>query len=384
MLREVIASRSVSAGPAELAFVLWNAHVGGAETFMIDLARCLQTRGCEVRFVLIGSHGELVDRLCINGLEFEVLGIEPGSFIWRQPKRLAAAVERHGPDGALLPECGFLGFVLRAGGYRRRIVAVEHGAVLMRSRSPVRRGLDFLSRVGGAWADDSEIAVSDFVLDRLRRHPHARDLHRIYNGVDLTAYDCAYPPIKDDPHDFAIGFAGRLVPGKGVDNLIEAVRTAREAVPVHLLVAGDGPARPSLAAQVRRSGLDQVVTFLGTTQDMPGFWHSCQVAAVPSDGLIESFSMSALEAMACGRPVIASHAGGLPEVVLDGVTGTLVQPGDAVALADAIVAYAVRRSDLRRQAAAARDRASTVFNLRDTADAYAQLFAGPEENGAAS
>jgi len=97
-------------------------------------------------------------------------------------------------------------------------------------------------------------------------------------------------------------------------------------------------------------------------------------AVVPST-FVESFGMAALEAAACGIPVIATRSGALPEVVSDGVTGTLVDPGDVTALGDAIVAYATEPHLRAQHGAAGHEWARERFNIAQCARAYLDLFA---------
>jgi glycosyltransferase involved in cell wall biosynthesis len=116
------------------------------------------------------------------------------------------------------------------------------------------------------------------------------------------------------------------------------------------------------------------VEFLGLVENMPRFWQSCDIAIFPSHQFIESFGMVALEAMACAKPVIATRNGGAPEVVIDGVTGTVVEPGDVAALERALVTYA-GDADLRREhGAAGRARAMEKFDIHECARAYLRCF----------
>ena len=95
-------------------------------------------------------------------------------------------------------------------------------------------------------------------------------------------------------------------------------------------------------------GIASRVQFLGILDDIPAFWRECDVAAVPSGMFVESFSMVTLEAMTCGKPVIASRNGAIPELLIDGDTGTLVTPGSVTELVEAITIYA-NDPDLRRK-----------------------------------
>ncbi len=266
----------------------------------------------------------------------------------------------------MLVECGFLGAALRIGGYRSPIVAVEHGP-MNDETGPVRR----IDRRSGAWADDVEVAVSDFILERMHAYPHARELVRIHNGVDTEIYA---PGPEAGSGAFTVGFVGRLIEGKGVDHLIRAVARTAEA---RLRIAGDGPDRARLVALAQELGLDDRVEFLGTVTDIPAFWHGSDVAAVPTAELQEAFSMVTLEAMACGKPVIATRSGAIPELVVDGETGTLVERGNVAAISEALAAYAESLDLRRRHGAAARSRAVERFRIERTAAAYLELFTAP-------
>jgi glycosyltransferase involved in cell wall biosynthesis len=365
----------VRADPRRLALAVWSAQIGGAETMMLALAKRMRELGAVAEVVILGGEGPLVDRLSDQGLPYRLVGLSRGRDILRRPRHCARVMTAAGPDGALLPECGFLGAALRVGGYNHPIVAVEHGIVLFPASGIARRILDMANRASGAWADDAEVAVSEHVLSRMRGGPHARRLKRIYNGVDPDQF----APRHDvagrvaDP-SLVAGFAGRLIRGKGLDILVHALAAARNLVSVRLLVAGDGPDRDELASLVSRVGIAQDVEFFGMVRDMDRFWQSCDIAIVPSDTWIESFCMSALEAMSCGKPVIATCNGALPELVSHGESGMLVPPGDVTALARAIVSYTKRPSMRHKHAAAARSRAVERFSVDQCARAYLALF----------
>lgn len=372
-------SRGAEPELPRLALVLWSAEVGGAETLMLALAQRLGRFGANAEVVILGRDGPLVDRLSASGLRYHLLGFARGRDALRQPRRWTHVVASKGPDGALVPECGFLGTALRLGGYDSSIVAIEHGTILDPDQTRARQALDLIMRASGAWANDAEVAVSEYVLTRMHRRPHARRLRRIYNGVDpdqLSPRESHRP--QADPAVFVAGFVGRLIPRKGLDVLIRALAAARDHVSARLLVAGDGPDRVRISSLARCAGVGDEVEFLGMIADVQGFWDRCDIAVVPSTTWIESFCLAAVEAMACGKPVIASRRGALPEVVVDGVTGTLVPPGDAAALAGALVAYARQPSMRREHAVAARRRAVDCFHIDDCAKAYLELFASIE------
>jgi glycosyltransferase involved in cell wall biosynthesis len=178
----------------------------------------------------------------------------------------------------------------------------------------IQRRLGLLDR----WVD-TLIAPSEFVAGSARRAGLRSPIDVIPHGVPIVR-------AVADRHDYAL-FAGRLSPEKGVDTLLAAAARVPE-VPV--LVAGAGPLEPALRAANN-------ITYLGALApaELDRVRSRARFTVVPSEAP-ESFGLSAAESMAAGVPVVASRIGALPEAVDDGVTGLLVPPGDAEALAGAM------------------------------------------------
>jgi len=186
----------------------------------------------------------------------------------------------------------------------------------------------------------------------------------------ISARDGVRPYEGPEPRLLCVG---RLIPIKGHLVLLRAVAQARARVPeLTLDVAGRGPLQPALKAYARELGLEEAVRFLGFVSPVQEAIERAAIVVVPSIG--EGFGMVALEAMERGRPVIASAVGGLPEIVADGETGIVVPPGDADALAEAIVTLA---GDLERAAAmgrAGRGRALAEFPPGRCAERIEELY----------
>ena len=164
----------------------------------------------------------------------------------------------------------------------------------------------------------------------------------IYNGVDLDRYDhqepcCTLPDEYGmEPGSKIVGVVARLEPEKGHPTLLEAWPAVLRAVPdTYLLIVGEGSRRDALEAQARELQIAHRVVFTGRRDDVPAVTAALDVAVLPS--YREAQGLSVLEAMALSRPVVASNVGGIPEMIEDGVTGLLVPPHDAEALATAIV-----------------------------------------------
>jgi glycosyltransferase involved in cell wall biosynthesis len=125
---------------------------------------------------------------------------------------------------------------------------------------------------------------------------------------------------------------------------------------------------------VTHLGLERYVVFAGTTLDIPTFWAGCDVGVFPTNEWIESFGLAAVEAMACGKPVVASRAGGLAEVVHDDTTGLLIRPGDIESLEQALRRYALDETLRALHGRQARQACEKRFDIRDTAKRYLALF----------
>lgn len=178
-------------------------------------------------------------------------------------------------------------------------------------------------------------------------------------GIDLDHFAPAGVRSPRDGDRVVVGYVGRLAPHKGVSTLLDAV-AGDERLSVRL--AGGGPQEAELRARTRELGIEDRVQFAGslTQERLPDFYRSLDVLAVPSlptPSWLEQFGRVAVEALACGVPVVASDSGALPDVV--GGAGVLVPPGDADALRDALLRVALD------DAAAARLCASGLARARE-------------------
>lgn len=362
-----------------LLFV-WSARIGGAERFTADLAKRLKSLGIRPIVVFVTGGSEMSSELAAAKVPFASLGLKRGREVFFRLGRLRRLVRETEACAAILPSVGFLAVALRLAGLRGKIVAVDHGSVLQLHRlSFLPRLREECNRALGIFATTDHVCVSEATLRAARRFFSGRNLIRIYNGVDVGRF-APTPPASEAseirPGHFVIGFAARLVPGKGVDVLMNAVEEPDWPAPVVVRVAGDGPLRCSLERRARSLRNGTTVELLGPVNDMPSFYRSCDVIAVPPDIWVDSFCLVAAEAMACGRPVVASALGGIPEVVADGEVGSLVSAGDPAALRAALMRYAIDPALRRTHGSAARQWVVKRFSIDEAARHYAALLHG--------
>jgi glycosyltransferase involved in cell wall biosynthesis len=210
----------------------------------------------------------------------------------------------------------------------------------------------------------------------LRAGAPAENVRLVFNGTDLRRFS----PGKNGSASRSFGphmiFACRqLFPRKGIRFLLEAGAQLKPRFPdLQIVLAGDGFERPELAKLAAKLGIESDVTFLGwvPNEELPPYYRAAAVSVIPS--LEEGFGIPAAEAMGCEVPVVASDAGGLPEVVENGVTGLVVSRGDSAALAGAIGSLLADPERRLRMGQAGRERALRLFDWDRSAEQFEELY----------
>lgn len=205
-----------------------------------------------------------------------------------------------------------------------------------------RRLFILLERWAARWCDQltalSQPLVEWAVAERIA--PREKMI-KIYSGIEMAAFQ---QPVDTaairrelgwSDNVLIIGEVAKLWPGKGQEVLLQAFARLRTNVPrARLLFIGEGSEQPALERLTAELGLTAYVTFAGFQADAPRWTHVLDIAVLPS--FFEGMGRTVVEAMACGKPVVGSRVGGIVELIEDGVTGLLVPPGDAAALAAAL------------------------------------------------
>jgi glycosyltransferase involved in cell wall biosynthesis len=221
------------------------------------------------------------------------------------------------------------------------------------------------------------VAVSSFGRAQLCRWSDPSDwgrIHVVHCGIEPARFARPAPLPGGGPHLVAVG---RLAAQKGFGLMIEAIAIAAPALPgLRLTLVGEGELRPTLEAAIARQGLGHIVSLAGW-QDEAGVraaLDAAQALVLPS--FAEGLPVVAMEAMAAGRPVIATSIAGLPELVTP-ACGWLVPAGAPVALAEAILALAATPPErLQEMGEAARARALARHDAGASAARLVALFAG--------
>lgn len=206
------------------------------------------------------------------------------------------------------------------------------------------------------------IAVSDAVKSHLcLQGIKPEKIHVVHNGVDLSHF--SGNPFPHTPHAPTFGVFGRLSPEKGQRVAIEALfLVTREHPNARLMIVGDGKDRDDLIISAKALGIEANVEFAGFQPDIREFMARCDAVIVPS--VREGFGLAAVEAMAMGKPVVASAVGGLPEIVVENKTGFLIPPSNPQALSDALLRLISNPALARRLGASGRRRVEECFDAK--------------------
>lgn len=362
--------------PRRISFVTTSLMRGGAETQVYLLARTFRERGYEAQIVTMTPPQAYVEDLMARGIEVVDLGMRTGVPDPRGLVRLVRAWRAFAPDvaHAHMIHAVLLARVARIFARVPVLVSTAHNLTEgARWRELAYRWTD---RLGDLTTNVCQAAVDRYV--RVGAAPAGR-IVRMPNGIELAAFgpDAAVRrrlrgELGLGAERFAWLAVGRLEEQKDVPTLLEAAARLPESA-VTLLV-GEGPLRSELEARRDALGLDaDRVRFLGSRSDVADLLRTVDGYAMSSAW--EGLPLVLLEAAASGVPIVATRVGGNDEIVQDGVSGRLVPPGDAAALAEAMRETMAMTTEQR--AAWGRAGRATIereFDIERVVDAWTALY----------
>ena len=349
-------------GAIRIVHIIHDMEVGGAQRQVLNLFRAVDRSRFDMRLVCLGRKGAFGEALEAEGFLVEALGKSARADL-PMLGRLAGLLRAWRPD---IVHC-----TIYTANLWGRVAA-------MLARVPVRiaheQSTVSLERWHRRWVDNllslwthRVLVVSEDLRRRVIAEEHLvpRRVEVLHNAIDVAAIrDAATQPAPDLPGEagFRVGVVGRIEPRKDHLTLVRAAALVRERVPrATFLLAGDGPDRGVIESEIARLGLQDGFILLGERSDVPRLLHAFDVYALSS--VTEGLSLSILEAMAAGLPVVATRVGGNPELLDEGRAGRLAPPGDADALADTLTDMLQNREEARRLGEGARVRAQG-FDIR--------------------
>jgi len=361
----------------------------GAEAQVDLLLARLSARNDVEVSALVFNEGRLSERLASHGLRVAVTperGQSLGALARGAAELIAdtgaTVIHSHGYKES------FVGVAARLSIPRSRRpfhVRTQHGAPEVVAPSPGLKSRAYLAldRLVVRHAVDRVIAVSREIEARLAARVGASRVTRIVNGIEAPVVDAeraarARRLFGAGGGALLVGAAGRFQKVKGYDVLIDAFGLVPLSIDARLVLFGDGPERAALEARAGAHPDPSRVVFAGHVDDIASGLAAVDLLVVPSRH--EGMPMTLLEGMALGRAIVASNVGGIPEAVVDGVSGVLVAPEDPAALAAAIVRLLGDAALRERLGTAARERALAEFSAdrmaRETAALYHELTGG--------
>jgi glycosyltransferase involved in cell wall biosynthesis len=223
------------------------------------------------------------------------------------------------------------------------------------------------------------VSIAQEVSASLRR-VYGLDAPLIPNGIPVKRYQQPAVPRSEwraihgfNASDIILVSVARFYPPKNQGLLVEAFHRGGGSEPrTHLLLVGEGPNRRAVEQQVQGLGLQDRVHFLGLRTDIPEILAASDIFALTSDW--EGNPLSVMEAMAAGKPAICTSVGGVSELVQDGTTGLLVNPGDAEGVANAMRLLTDQPALCRAMGEAGSARANSLFDVAAMTNRYMELY----------
>jgi glycosyltransferase involved in cell wall biosynthesis len=257
------------------------------------------------------------------------------------------------------------------------MIGTMHGKVYYPEKKRRIRMLRFAAALSSRIITVSE-ELNLFLNDLLKLQDDSK-IVTLYNGISLDRYQpsestAAVRKKFDLPHDTAvIGTVGSMIKVKGINYLLEAVAILKEEHPnLRLLIAGEGNQMDKLIAQSHDLGLTDEVRFLGFRNDVPDILDALDVYVCSS--LSEGHSLSILEAMAMGKPIVATDVGGNPELVIPEANGILVAPQNPEAIAEAVSGLLEDRSRMMSMGEQSRRMVQQRFSLERMVSDYMDIY----------
>lgn len=368
---EITSSNETNAAAQKSAARLRVCHLsltlctGGLERLLVDFARFHNAAEYELEFVALGEMGAPAEEIQKLGCPVIPFPLTASGKLGRIRQLKEFFLEKN--YDLLHTHNAYPHFYGTLAG---RLVGIP---AIIQTRHGRRFGETFNERLQFALASrlaDRVIPVSDDTGDRCRSVGwlNERKVTRIWNGIDVDRFAFSGPAAE-----MRAITVSRLSPEKDLATMLQAVRLVVDSIPeFELMIVGDGPERAKLEQITTELNLESHVRFLGERNDVPDLL--TQAGFYVSSSLTEGISLTLLEAMSVGLPIVATAVGGNPEIVQQPETGLLVPAANASLLAEAICQMCTQPQKWLTMGQSARERVEQHFNVRSMIKDYESLY----------
>lgn len=366
-----------------VAHIIYRLDIGGMENGLVNLINHMPASRFRHAIICMTDYTDFRNNIRRDDVQVYAMHKRPGKDMGVH-LRLWHLLRKLRPDIVHTRNLGTLETQITAmlAGVRRRVHG-EHGWGIGDTDGSNRRNQRLRRLVRPLVGE--YIALSRHQVDYLSRVISVGEsrLTHICNGVDIDRFHPPHAGRETPPEagfgadTLVIGAVMRMQAVKGPDVLLEAFLRLRERSPearrrLRLMMIGDGPMLEALRSRIVAASAEKDVWLPGRRSDIPALMRGMDLLVVPSHA--EGICNTLLEGMATGLPVVATAVGGNPDLVADGVSGSLVSNVDAMDLSVAIEAYLHDPERIGREGRAARERAERQFSLGVMVDAYMGVY----------
>jgi len=348
--------------------IILSLEIGGMEQLVFDLITNINKNKFNIKVICIHSLGPIAEELKSHGIQVVKIDtmvplvsfLFPYNLIKEIKEFKADIIHVHSGCWHKAAMAGWLSGV-------KKIIYTEHGRYFPESNKLVLLD-NIFSRI-----TTNVISVSENLATYMHDVIGIREkkITVIINGINVDKFI----PSRDSSRLIVrrIGIIARLAPVKDIATLIRAMRTVVDAYPdVQLDIVGDGPERASLEELTKELILDASVIFHGFRRDIPEVLSFIDIFVLSS--ISEGTSITLLEAMAAGKPVVVTNVGGNPAIIEDGVNGFLMPSQDPELMADAIIRLIIERETRRKMGEANIRKVEQQFSIHAMARQYEDCY----------
>lgn len=358
--------------------------IGGTERLVYDLVRQLDKGFVSPIVCCLDESGLFGEELRLNGYQVDTLNRKPG-IDWRLIQQLNTIIRQEEIDvihahqytpyfyGLMASLSRKLSFSVKA----PKLVFTEHGRFYP-DRKKFKR---MLANPVLSLFTDEIVTISESTKSSLIKYENfpARRIKVVYNGIELSRFSPKIDPVARkqalglSPDASVIGIVARLDPIKNHVMLLRAFKRVLNQIPdTYLLIVGDGPEERKLKTLADSTDVVDKTIFLGARSDVAELLHIFDVFALSS--FSEGTSVTLLEAMGAGLPIVATRVGGNPEVIKDQESGYLVENDNDQEMAAMLIKLLQDPQMRQKMGQVGQKRAQTMFSLDKMVNAYTSLY----------